>query len=213
MRQIVYTSLRCIMRHIDELIRDIRDGTFDAQLTLLYGGDFFEQRNRYLHLLFTFSKRVPECTKVALISSPCKVDLLGGYEARQSDKAVTMAANVDCIGIAAKLPARNVLFRSLGFPMMNMNLDGFLRRRQEAHSPRAIIRGIYSRFNYLGYNVGGMALFTHSGITSGAGLSSSTSVSVLMAMAMNVLYNDSSISTDELYRITHWVENNCFMKS
>lgn len=68
------------MRHIDELIRDIRDGTFDAQLTSLYGGDFFEQRNRYLHLLFTFSKRVPECTKVALISSPCKVDLLGGYE-------------------------------------------------------------------------------------------------------------------------------------
>ena len=67
MRQIVYTSLRCIMRHIDELIRDIRDGTFDAQLTSLYGGDFFEQRNRYLHLLFTFSKRVPECTKVALI--------------------------------------------------------------------------------------------------------------------------------------------------
>ncbi|MDO4567679.1 MAG: galactokinase family protein [Clostridia bacterium] len=191
----------------------ISSGEFDRVFYELYGDDTPTQRIRYISAIDALLDKSPGTDEVAIISSPGRIELIGSYTEAHGGRAVGCAINPDCIGVAARISTPSVTLLSHGFPGVSISTDSLSRRRYEGHTPRAILRGICYRFIELGYQVGGMLIFTDSNIPSGFGLASSSAIEMLVACAMNTLYNDSAIPPEVLADIAQWVEINYFMTS
>jgi galactokinase len=82
----------------------------------------------------------------------------------------------------------------------------------ETGTTTALVRGIASRFQQLGYHIGGFKACVASDVMVGSGLSSSAAIEVLNATILNVFYNGSAIDPVELAMIGQYAENVYFRK-
>lgn len=146
-------------------------------------------------------------------NTPGRVEISGNHTDHNHGKVLTAAIDMDSVAVAGKNSFHRITLYSENFDQTyTVNLDELDVFTSEQGSSSALIRGIASRIQLLGYNVGGFDAYVSSEVLPGSGLSSSASFEVLVGTIINYLFNDSRISSFELARIGQYAENKYFGK-
>ena len=85
-------------------------------------------------------------------------------------------------------------------------------KEEEKETSTAFVKGIVARFKQLGYNVGGFKVEMMSTIYKGGGVSSSAAYCVLICKILSYYFNNDSLDSVTMAKISKWSENNYFGK-
>jgi galactokinase len=124
---------------------------------------------------------------------------------------------MDAVAVVFPQSDRQVFFRSVGFPDVQVNLDDSEGRpdlspkKEEEGTTEALVRGIAAEFAKRG-EIGGFCANASSTVLQGSGLSSSAALEVLIAKIFDSLYQGGKCSALELARISQKAENDFFGK-
>jgi len=170
-----------------------------------------KQKARYKKLIDNFEKTFGESAE-ALFSSPGRTEISGNHTDHNNGKV--LAASIDLDTIAAVRKTDNwIRIKSEGFdPLFEVKIDDLKKKSRESGTTTALIRGIASRFQQLGYRVGGFEAYFSSQVGVGSGLSSSASIEVLIGMILSNFYNSSQLDAIQIAKIGQYAENKYFGK-
>ncbi len=188
---------------------------FTRILEKLYGyeKDVIEiNRNRFKKLIFEFYRNFDE-EDLHFFSTPGRTELGGNHTDHNNGKVLAASINLDSIAIAAKNLNNKVVIVSEGYSEpFCVDLRELEPKKNEQQTTTALIRGIVSRFNQLGYKTGGFYACISSNVLPGSGLSSSASIEVLIGTIFNTLYNNNGVSEESIAMIGQYSENVFFNK-
>lgn len=188
---------------------------FTRILGKLYGyeKDVIEiNRNRFEKLIYEFYKNFNE-QDIHFFSTPGRTELGGNHTDHNNGKVLAASVNLDSIAVAGKNLDYKVIIISEGFQKpFCVDLNELESQKNERGTTTALIRGIVSRFNQLGYGIGGFFACISSNVLPGSGLSSSASIEVLIGTIFNTLYNKGQIPEEIIAIIGQYSENIFFNK-
>ncbi|MEN8194114.1 MAG: galactokinase family protein, partial [Bacteroidota bacterium] len=170
------------------------------------------QIKRYNRLISSFESTFSE-KEYQLFSSPGRTEIGGNHTDHNHGRVLAASINLDSIAAVAANKDNQVTLYSEGYkePFI-VNLNQLSPIKEEEGDTKSLIRGIASRFEQLNYDIGGFDAVMTSDVLQGSGLSSSASIEVLIGTVLNVFYNDSNISADEIAKISQYAENEYFGK-
>lgn len=119
--------------------------------------------------------------------------------------------NLDAIGVVSPC-IDTIKVVSDGFDIKEINVNDLDKRKDEVGTSESLIRGVVNRLKELGYRVGGFKAYVISDVLTGAGLSSSASIEVLIGTIISGLYNDMSIDMVTIAKAGQYAENIYFEK-
>jgi galactokinase len=184
-------------------------------IALLYGGapeTLHAAQERYTRLADDFQSHFGE-NKVELFSTPGRVELGGNHSDHNQGKILAAGIHLDTIAAASVAPERRIIMYSSGYEhAFQVCLDELEPKESDRGTTTGLIRGIASRFQELGYAIGGFQASVASDVLPGSGLSSSASIEVLIGTVLNTLYNEGSIPPEVLASIGQYAENTYFGK-
>jgi len=188
---------------------------FKSVFTTLYGkkDNVLEtQLNRYNDLALFYEKKFGE-TELHYFSTPGRTEIGGNHTDHNHGRVLAGSINLDSIAIAAVNQANLITVYSVGYedPFM-VDLGNLEADEKEYGTTTSLIRGIASRLNELGYQVGGFNACISSDVLPGSGLSSSASIEVLIGNIFSSLFNDDIIKPEILALTGQYAENNFFGK-
>lgn len=187
----------------------------EEKLKILYGEDkefLNASLQRYKKIENEFTSRFGN-GEYHFFSTPGRVEISGNHTDHNHGKVLTAAIGLDSVAVAGKNSFERITLYSENFDeTFTVNLDELDVIANERGSSSALIRGIVSRIQQLGYQIGGFDAYVSSGVLPGSGLSSSASFEVLIGTILNHLFNESRISSFELAQIGQYAENNYFAK-
>ncbi len=195
------------------LMRCIREGKYDRDLTFIYGSGFVEeQRRRYIAAVESFVKTFGDGEEdLYLFSAPGRTELSGNHTDHNHGRVIAGSVDLDVIAVVRPSMGR-IRVQSEGYPMDDVDLSLLEPVDREKNTSAALIRGIAARFAGLGYEVDGFDAYTTSNVRKGSGLSSSAAFEVLMGVILNHLYNAGRVSAVEVAQIAQYAENVFFGK-
>ncbi len=120
--------------------------------------------------------------------------------------------DLDMIGAVRRNDSDRIRVRSEGFPEIDLDLDDLTCRRLERHTSAALVRGVSADFKKKGFQIGGFDAYLFSGLTAGAGISSSASFEIMIGTIYNQLFNNGSISYDTIAQAGMTAETEYFGK-
>ncbi len=184
------------------------------------------QRRRYRTLLAAVSERfgagksasgagAPQAENAALsfFSTPGRTELGGNHTDHNNGRVLAASVHLDSLAAAYPTGDRVVELYSEGFPQpFAVDLRTLTPVAAEKGRTEALIRGVASRLQALGYKIGGLRGCITSDVLRGSGLSSSASIEVLIGTIFNHLFNGGSISTVTLAIVGQFAENTFFGK-
>ena len=171
-----------------------------------------KQKDRYRNLINNFTKEFSSEPEY-LFSSPGRTEICGNHTDHNNGKVIAAGINLDTIAAVTPNDDNKVKLISEKFdPVFEVNLDNLEPEPNEEESTNALIRGIASKFDDYGYEIGGFDAFISSQVGVGSGLSSSASIEVLIGTIFNSLFNANEISATEIARIGQYAENVYFGK-
>ena len=193
----------------DEIGRGLHDEVFKK----LYGDEAIERsRARYRSLLSAYSASYGD-GPVAVVSAPGRTELAGNHTDHNHGKVLAGSVNLDFIAAVGPADTPVVRLRSEGFPgEFTVDLTALEPVPAEYGRFEALVRGTAAGLRAAGHRIGGFSGCIASEVLPGSGLSSSAAVEVLVGMIFNLLYNESSIPTEELAKIGQYAENRFFGK-
>lgn len=150
--------------------------------------------------------------KAWLVSAPGRSELGGNHTDHNLGLAIACAINLDTIGVAIPRADPIIAMRSAGFPQIQVDLQSLTARENETGTTASLVRGVAAAFAERGHAIGGIDLFAASRVLVGSGLSSSASVEVLIATALNAIYNNAQIPPVQIASIGKRAENEYFGK-
>ena len=169
------------------------------------------QNNRYKQLLDNFEETFDHSAE-ALFSSPGRTEISGNHTDHNKGKVLAASIDLDTIAAVRKISGR-IRIKSKGFePLFEIEIDDLERRADESGTTTALMRGIASRFQQLGFDVGGFEAYLSSQVGVGSGLSSSASIEVLIGMILNQFYNSGQLDAIQIAKIGQYAENEYFAK-
>jgi len=170
------------------------------------------QQNRFANLVENHKQKFNE-VNCLLFSTPGRTEIGGNHTDHNHGRVLAASVNLDSIAAVSKNSNDQVTLFSEGYaePFV-VNLKELTKIKNEEGDTKSLIRGIAARFQNLGYNIGGFNAVMTSDVLPGSGLSSSASVEVLIGNIFNVLFNNGTISNEELAIIGQYAENNYFGK-
>ena len=117
------------MRSASQFIRDIKDGSLDAELRSIYGDKAGEQKPRYVALLEFFISRYGD-EKVMITRSPGRVNLMGRHIDHRGGGINVMAIDRDIVFVASMRPDDEVHIANVdpAFPDRSFSISGELSR-------------------------------------------------------------------------------------
>lgn len=182
----------------------------------LYGdeeGLLQQQIDRYQKLLSLFQHHFNDQT-IEFFSTPGRTELGGNHTDHNAGRVIAAAIHLDSIAVAAKTDNHRITIASEGFAQpFQVDLNERLQPKPElAGTTTALIRGIVSRFQELGYRTGGFNAYISSQVKVGSGLSSSASIEVLIGTILNYFYNQQQIPLETLALVGQFAENVHFQK-
>ncbi len=185
------------------------------RLTILYGNDpliIKSQQDRYQHLLNTFSTKFSD-GEIQLFSTPGRTEIGGNHTDHNHGRVLAASVNLDSIAAASKSDDDTVTVHSQGYDdPFCVQLDDLTPRKEEQETTTALIRGMAARLKELGYRIGGINACIQSNVLVGSGLSSSASIEVLIGTLFNTLFNEGTISAEDIAQIGQYAENTYFNK-
>ncbi|MBN1302050.1 MAG: hypothetical protein JW995_12625 [Melioribacteraceae bacterium] len=179
---------------------------------LIYRDKRESNRDRFSKLISEFSDYF-DSVPLHLFSTPGRVELSGNHTDHNHGCVIAASINLDSIAAAGLNNDNVVTIYSEGYdkPFI-VDLDNLDPVESEEGNTRAIIRGVAFGLRKYGYNIGGFNACLSSEVLVGSGLSSSASIEVLIGTIFNKLYNDSSVSFEQIAIIGQYAENNFFGK-
>jgi galactokinase len=159
-----------------------------------------------------FARRCSQA-KPRWFSAPGRTEIGGNHTDHNHGKVLAAAVDLDSIAAAAKSDDGTVTIYSAGYhaPFVVM-LDDLSVIPEERGTTAALIRGIASRFDQLGFKLGGFRACIDSDVPVGSGLSSSASIEVLIATILNGLYNGGQLDAEQMAIVGQYAENVHFGK-
>ena len=182
--------------------------------TELYGSDndvLIEQTARYTRLLERFKVQSGSSESV-FFSSPGRTEIGGNHTDHNYGRVLAGAVNLDNVAIAAKNNTGIIRIESEGYQGFTVDLSHLTPDRNEQYTSAALVRGIASRMNELGFAIGGFDAIIDGRVPKGSGLSSSASFEVLIGTVISHLFNDGRLDPIKNAIIGQYAENNFFGK-
>lgn len=184
-------------------------------LTTLYGADhaiLTKQVNRYNALMQEFATRF-QPAGVYFFSAPGRTEIGGNHTDHHHGKVLAASINLDAIAAASPTADHRITIYSTGYsaPLI-VELNDLEPRNLESQTTPALIRGIASRFQQLGFQIGGFHACITSEVMVGSGLSSSAAFEILIGTILNTFYNANTVEALMLAQIGQYAENVYFGK-
>jgi galactokinase len=181
----------------------------------LYGPDNVEnQINRYLKLCDMYHNHYQHPhEELSIFSTPGRTEIGGNHTDHNHGRVIASSIHLDTIALAGRRNDHIMSVRSEGFQdEFIIDCNDLTSRAEEAHTTKALIRGITHGFISHGYSIGGFNAYVKSDIGKGSGLSSSASFEILVASILNAFYNKGNVPLLELAIIGQDAENEYFRK-
>lgn len=143
--------------------------------------------------------------KIRLFHAPGRVNLIGEHTDYNGGYVFPCTLNFGTFAAARRRDDKKVLLSSLNFDLqVEVDLDNITYNKAHdwANYPKGVIKVLQDR----GYRLGGVEIVFEGNIPNGAGLSSSASIELVMAIAMNEIY-DLGIDVVELVKLCQLSEN------
>jgi len=170
------------------------------------------QMTRYNSLINKHKEQIGT-KELHLFSAPGRTELGGNHTDHNHGLVLAASVNLDSIAVCSRNNNNNVTIFSEGYDKpFFVKLNDLTSKKEEDGTTNALIRGIASRFDELGFSIGGFDAFISSDVLIGSGLSSSASIEVLIGTVFNVLYNENKISSEQIALVGQYAENNFFGK-
>ena len=198
--------------NINNIKDNINSSASDRLFAELYGSQTFRQKKRYCEAVDEFKKIFPDYDDVSVYSAPGRTEIGGNHTDHQNGQVLAAAVNLDIIAITAFHDEPVIRIKSKGFEMDTIDISDLSVKENEKGKSSALIRGIVSRFEQLGYKTGGFDAYTTSDVLKGSGLSSSAAFEVLIGTILSEHFNGGRISPVEIAVISQYSENEYFGK-
>lgn len=198
--------------NINNIKDNINSSASDKLFSELYGSQTDRQKKRYCEAVDEFNRIFPDYDDVSVYSAPGRTEIGGNHTDHQNGQILAAAVNLDIIAIAAFHDEPVIRIKSKGFEMDTIDISDLSVKENEKGKSSALIRGIVSRFEQLGYKTGGFDAYTTSDVLKGSGLSSSAAFEVLIGTILSEHFNGGRISPVEIAVISQYSENEYFGK-
>lgn len=176
-----------------ELFEKIANGSFDNDLSLLYGVSAQAQKKRYQNATQEFKNTFGDSKNLHLLSVPGRSEVGGNHTDHNHGRVLACAVDLDIIAVAAANGSGVIRIKSQGFETDTVDLNRLEPSAAENGHSVALIRGVTARLKVLDYKIGGFDAYTTSNVLKGSGLSSSAAFEVMTANIINCLYNGGKI--------------------
>ncbi|WP_051542139.1 galactokinase [Clostridium lundense] len=143
--------------------------------------------------------------KINLFYSPGRVNLIGEHTDYNGGFVFPCALDIGTLAAIRKRNDNKVLFSSFNFPLkIESSINNIVYSKEEdwANYPKGVLKILQD----LGYKISGFEVMFKGNIPNGAGLSSSASIELAMAVAINELYK-LNIDMVDLIKISQRAEN------
>lgn len=150
--------------------------------------------------------------EATLFSTSGRTELGGNHTDHNLGLVLAASINLDTIAAVSKRDDKRIVLDSMGFPLVEVNLDDLAKKDGEKGTTASLVRGIASRFQELGYSLTGWQASVASNVLQGSGLSSSAAIEVLVATIINHLDAEDTLDPVSLAQISQYAENSYFGK-
>jgi galactokinase len=199
---------------INTLIESFTSPKADNIFENLYGAEQIDKaRQRYISLTEGLMKGFPESNNdVRVFTAAGRTELCGNHTDHNFGKVLAASIQMDAVAIVVPRNDKKVIFRSTGYPDVEVDLNDLSINENEKGTTEALVRGIAAELQARGTTVGGFTANAASTVLGGSGLSSSAAVEVLFGKIFDCLYGGGKRSALELAQIGQKSENMYFGK-
>ena len=199
------------------LIKALQTGTYDDVLSCLYALDGTQAsleraRKRAVRVAEEFSDQFVPSADCALFSGPGRTEIGGNHTDHQHGHVLCGSVDLDMLGCAAPNGRNVIRIQSEGYPLLEVNLDSLLPRKEEKNTTTALIRGMAAKVQELGYPLAGFDAYVTSNVLSGSGLSSSAAYETLLGNILNRFCCGGTLDAVNIAKIGQYAENIYFGK-
>ena len=196
-----------------ELKKNLQAGAYDDVLLDIYvDADVLPyQKDRYVAAIETYEK-LYGTDAVEIYSAPGRSEVGGNHTDHQHGEVLATSINLDAIAIVKKLPDMQIRLVSDGYDEIVIDGNDLFLKEEEKETTTALIKGVLAGAKERSYAVGGFQAYITSDVLIGAGLSSSAAYETLIGNILSGLYNDMSVSAEEIAIIGQFAENVYFGK-
>ena len=146
-----------------------------------------------------------------ILSCGGRFEVLGNHTDHNHGLCIAATCNLSIYGVFKRRDDNKVNVHSEGYDDIKVDLKTLKKRGFEKGYPSALIRGI-SAYLSNEFKYGGFDAYIKSDIPSGAGVSSSAAFELLIAQAINYLYNDKRIPLMTLCKASQYAEREYYGK-
>lgn len=195
------------------IISEIENGNYDNLFLDIYvdGDKISYQKQRYVNAIESYIEEFGE-DDVEIYSAPGRSEVGGNHTDHQHGEILAASINLDAIGIVKKTDDMKVSILSKGYTLTTISLENLDMQEEEKETTIALIKGVVAGLANRGYKIGGFKAYITSDVLIGAGLSSSATYETLIGNIVSGLYNNMSVSAEEIAIIGQFAENVYFGK-
>lgn len=147
-----------------------------------------------------------------LVVSPGRTEIAGNHTDHEGGHVIAAAVDRAVTGLFTANGTQQVRLLSEGFGEVLVELDDLAPRADERTTTAALVRGMAALFAQRGFTPAGFDAACVSEVLGGSGLSSSAAFELLLAQAMNALWADGALASDELAMMAQRCEREWFGK-
>ena len=197
-----------------QLINEIKNGTLDEKLTLLYGiENVAAARERYVNAINEFTALYGDEREVGIYTVAGRSELSGNHTDHNRGCVIAASISLDIIAVAAATNDGIVKVKSEGFPEDVVDLNTYTTPVEAKFgTSESIIAGMCDGFKKNGHQIGGFVAYTTSSVLKGSGLSSSAAFEDMIGTIESHLYNNGEVDNVEISKIAQYSENVFFGK-
>lgn len=195
------------------IISEIENGNYDNLFLDIYVDEdkISYQKQRYVNAIESYIEEFGE-DDVEIYSAPGRSEVGGNHTDHQHGEILAASINLDAIGIVKKTDDMKVSILSKGYTLTAISLENLDMQEEEKETTIALIKGVVAGLANRGYKIGGFKAYITSDVLIGAGLSSSAAYETLIGNIVSGLYNNMSVSAEEIAIIGQFAENVYFGK-
>lgn len=195
------------------IISEIENGNYDNLFLDIYVDEdkISYQKQRYVNAIESYIEEFGE-DDVEIYSAPGRSEVGGNHADHQHGEILAASINLDAIGIVKKTDDMKVSILSKGYTLTTISLENLDMQEEEKETTIALIKGVVAGLANRGYKIGGFKAYITSDVLIGAGLSSSAAYETLIGNIVSGLYNNMSVSAEEIAIIGQFAENVYFGK-
>ncbi len=195
-----------------ELREYISSGKIDGIVSKIIGSEDVEKElERYLKLLDDAFDLFGD-GDYHFVSSPGRSEIGGNHTDHQHGHVVAAGLNIDNLAVIKANGSDLVNYHDRAFAFQQVDLSDLRMREEEKNSSQALIRGIASRLNELGFRIGGFDALCESRVLVGSGISSSACFEMMVVEIFNALFNEDKVDPVLRAKIGQYSENVYFGK-